>query len=105
MFARNVNIRIKPNGITDFNRTMEKEVLPLLQKQKGFRDELTLVSENGSEAVGISLWDRREDAEAYNRTTFPEVQKILSKVIDGAPRVQTYEVGSSTFHKVASRGV
>ena len=51
MFARNVNIRIKPNGITDFNRTMEKEVLPLLQKQKGFRDELTLVSENGSEAV------------------------------------------------------
>jgi hypothetical protein len=105
MFARNVNIRIKPNGITDFNRTMEKEVLPLLQKQKGFRDELTLVSENGLEAVGISLWDRREDAEAYNRTIFPEVQKILSKVIDGAPRVQTYEVGSSTFHKVAARGV
>ena len=105
MFARNVTIRIKPNGVAEFNRTMEKEVLPLLQKQKGFRDELTLVSENGLEAVGISLWDRREDAEAYNRTIFPEVQKILSKVIDGAPRVQTYEVGSSTFHKVAARGV
>jgi len=105
MFARNVTVRIKPNGVADFNRTMEKEVLPLLQKQRGFRDELTLVGENGSDAVGISLWDRKEDAEAYNRTTFPEVQKLLSKVIDGTPRVQTYEVGSSTFHKVAARGV
>lgn len=105
MFARNVTIRIKPNGVAEFNRTMEKEVLPLLQKQKGFRDELTLVSENGSDAVGISLWDHKEDAEAYNRSTFPEVQKILSKVIEGAPRVQTYEVGSSTVHRVAARGV
>ena len=105
MFARNVTVRIKPNGVADFNRTMEKEVLPLLQKQKGFRDELTLVSENESDAIGISLWDRKEDAEAYNRTTFPEVQKLLSKAIDGTPRVQTYEVGSSTFHRVAARGV
>lgn len=105
MFARNVSVRIKPNGVAEFNRTMEKEVLPLLQKQKGFRDELTLVGENGLDAVGISLWDRKEDAEAYNRTTFSEVQTILSKVIEGTPRVQTYEVGSSTFHRVAARGV
>jgi len=71
----------------------------------GFRDEISLVASNGSEAVGISLWDRKEDAEAYSRTAYSEVQRFLSKVSDGTPQVQTYEVGSSTFHKVAAHAV
>jgi len=54
MFARSVTIRLKPNSAVEFNRTMEKDILPLLQKQKGFRDEVSLVASNGSEAVGIS---------------------------------------------------
>jgi heme-degrading monooxygenase HmoA len=105
MFARCVTIPLKPNAVAEFNRTFEKEVLPLLQKQKGFRDELTLVALNGSEVVGISLWDQKEDAEAYNRTAYPDVQKLLAKVLEGTPRVQTYEVATSTVHKVAARGV
>jgi hypothetical protein len=105
MFARSVTIRLIPNSVAEFNRTMEKEILPLLQKQRGFRDEISLVASNGSEAVGISLWDQREDAEAYNRTTYSEVQKLLAKVSEGTPQVQTYEVGSSTFHKTAAHAV
>jgi heme-degrading monooxygenase HmoA len=105
MFARSVTIRLKPNFVAEFNRTMEKDILPLLQRQKGFRDEISLVASNGSEAVGISLWDQREDAEAYNRTAYPEVQRFLAKVSEGTPQVQTYEVGSSTFHKVAAHAV
>jgi len=103
MFARSVTIRLKPNSVGEFNRTLEKEVLPLLQKQKGFRDEISLVSSNGSAVLGISLWDQKDDAEAYNRTTFPEVQKLLAKVSEGTPQVQTYEVGASTIHKVAAQ--
>jgi len=103
MFTRSVTMRIKPNSVGEFSKTLEKEILPLLQKQKGFQDELTLVASNGSEVVGISFWDRKEDAEAYHRTAFSEVQKILSKVIEGTPQVQTYEVGLSTLHKTATR--
>jgi len=44
MFARSVTIRLKPNSVTEFNRTFEKEVLPLLQKQRGFQDEISLVA-------------------------------------------------------------
>ena len=102
MFARSVTMRLKPNAVAEFNRTLEKEVLPLLQKQKGFRDELALVSSNGSEVVGISLWDQKQDAEAYNRAVYPEVQKIFSKVIEGTPQVQTYEVSLFTIHKTAA---
>jgi heme-degrading monooxygenase HmoA len=104
MFARSVAVRLKPNSVAEFNKTLEKEILPLLRKQKGFRDEISLIASNGSEAVGISLWDQKEAAEAYNRTTYPDVQKLLAKVSEGTPQVQTYEVGTSTIHKTAARG-
>ena len=105
MFARCVTIHLKSNSVTEFNSTMEKDILPLLRKQKGFRDEISLIATNGSEAVGISLWDRKEDAEAYNRSTYAEVQKLLARVSEGTPQVQTYEVGTSTIHKTAARAV
>ena len=101
MFARNVSLRLKPNSVAELTRTLDKEIIPLLRKQKGFQDEIMFIATGGSEAVGISLWDEKENAEAYNRTTYPEVLKALEKVVDGTPRVQTYEVSNSTFHKIA----
>ena len=103
MFARHVSMRLKPNTLAEFTRTLENEVIPLLQKQRGFRDEIVLVVPGGTEAVGISLWDQKENADAYSRETYPEVQKLLAKVIEGTPRVQTYEVSNSTFHRIAAR--
>ena len=102
MFARSVTMRIKPSSVAEINKIVEKEVVPLLQKQKGFRDELVLVASNGSEVLGISLWDQKADAEAYQRTTYPEVQKILSRVVEGTPQIQNYDVSHSTIHRAAT---
>ena len=104
MFARSVAMQLKPNMAADFKRALENEVIPLLRKRHGFKDELVLIAPNGTDAVGISLWDNKENADAYQRETYPEVQKLLSKVLEGTPKVQTYEVSSSTFHKVAAGG-
>jgi hypothetical protein len=103
MFARHVSMRLKANTLTEFNRTIENEVIPLLQKQEGFKDEVVLRNSVGTETVGISFWDQKENAEAYNRNIYPEVQKLLAKVIEGTPQVQTYEVARSTVHKFAAR--
>ncbi len=103
MFARNVSLHLKPNSVTEFTRTLENEIIPLLRKQKGFQDEITLVAPGGLEAIGISLWDKKEEADTYSRTTYQEVQKSLSKVVEGTPQVHTYEVSNSTFHKIAAR--
>jgi len=81
---------------------IEKEVIPLLQRQKGFREEIVLTNPNGAEAVGISIWEQKENAEAYNREKFPEVQQLLTKVLDGTPQVKTYEVSHSTVHKLTA---
>ena len=101
MFARKVSMQLK-GGISEFTQTLEREVLPLLRKQKGFRDEITFVGPAGKEAFGISLWDQAENAESYNRGAYAEVAKALAKVIDGTPQVETYEVANSTFHKIAA---
>src|SRR5712692_4823448 len=103
MFSRNVSMHLKPNSVAEFTRTLDQEIIPLLRKQKGFQDEITFVVPNGSEAVGISLWEQKENAEAYNRETYPAVLKALAKVVEGTPQVQIYEVSNSTFHKIAAR--
>ena len=102
MFARRVSMQLKPNSIAEFTERLEKEVIPLLRKQKGFQDEITFVVPGGTEAFGISLWDNRENAEAYNRETYPGLTKILARVVEGTPKVETYEVSNSTFHKIAA---
>ncbi len=103
MFARTVSIRLKPNSIAAFTKLIEGETLPLLRKQKGFQDEITLFVPGGRDAVGISLWDQKESADAYNNNGYPEVLKALQNLVEGTPQVRTYEVANSTFHKIAAR--
>src|SRR5436853_5390401 len=102
MFARQVSMRLKPNSVKAFTDSIEKEIIPILRKQKGFQDEITFVVPGGTEAVAISLWDQKENAEAYGRAVYPQVLKALAKVVEGTPRVQTSEVSNSTFHKIAA---
>jgi hypothetical protein len=101
MFARNISIHLKTNMLSDYTRTFENEVLPLLRKQKGFQDEITLSNPGSLDVVAISLWENKANAEAYNTNTYPEVLKTFARMIDGTPRVQTFESVTSTFHKVA----
>ena len=103
MFARIVSMRLKSNNAAEFTQTIEQKILPILRKQKGFRDEVTFVQPNGTEAVGISLWDQKEHAEAYNSGGYSEVVRELSKLVEGTPRIQTFEVSNSTVHKIAAR--
>ena len=100
MFARRVTMHLKPNTVADFTRKLESDVIPLLRKQNGFQDELTFTTKDGKEAFGLSLWDRKENAEAYERGQYPQVLKMLEKVVEGTPRVETYEVSNSTCHKI-----
>jgi len=102
MFARNVSLRLKPNTLSEFTRIFEKEVIPMLRKQRGFRDEITFAVPGGLDVVAISLWDTKEYAEAYNTAGYPKVLKILDKVLDGTPKVQVSDVISSTIHKPAA---
>ena len=97
MFARNVSFRLKSNTHSDYTRTLENEILPLLRKQKGFKEELTLSNPGSPDAISISLWENKANADAYNTNAYPEVLKALARFIDGTPKVQTFEAVTSTF--------
>ena len=101
MYARNVSFRLKSNMQSEYTRTFENQILPLLRKRKGFKDEITLCNPGSQDAVSISLWENKNNADEYNTNTYPQVLKTLANVIDGSPRVQTFETVMSTFHNVA----
>jgi len=100
MFARSVSFRLKPGRAADFTELFDQDIIPMLRKQKGFQDEIAMVAPGGADAIGISVWDQKEDAEAYARGAYPGVLKTLMHVVEGTPRVQSYDVSNSTLHKI-----
>ena len=102
MFARRISRDLKPNTAKNFTDHLENEVIPILRKQKGFQDEMEFLAPDGAKVFTISLWDRKESAEAYARETFPKVEKIFAPFVEGVSRVETYEVPCSTCHKIGS---
>ena len=102
MFARSVSIRLKAKSVAEFTRAIEDRALPMLRRQKGFQDALTFVGPGGGEAVAISLWDERQNADSYGRNAYPDLLKALAALVEGTPQVQTFEVCNSTFHKIAA---
>ena len=101
MFARNISIHLKSNMLSDYTRVFDKDVLPLLRKQNGFKDEITLAGPGGVDVTAISLWDNKNDADNYNTNAYPKVLKTLARFIEGTPQVHTFDVVSSTFEKHA----
>jgi hypothetical protein len=102
MVARSISFHLKPGRAAEFTKILDKDVIPMLRKQKGFQDTIALVAPGGTDAVGISVWDLRENAETYGRNAYAGVLKALEQVVDGTPRVQTYDVCNSTFHKAGA---
>jgi heme-degrading monooxygenase HmoA len=102
MNARKVTIPLKANSVGEFMQTLEKDILPRLRNQKGFQDEITFLAPGTREVIAISFWDTQENEEVYARETYAEVLKALSKVLDGTPHVQSWQVLNSTSHKPAA---
>ena len=70
-FPRHVSFQLKSNMPPDYTRMLENEILPLLRKQKGFEDEITLSNAGSLDAIAISLWENKANVEAYDTNTYP----------------------------------
>jgi quinol monooxygenase YgiN len=92
-FARNVHFQFKTGKETELNNLFEKEVLPMLRKQDGFEEEVTLLNPKG--ANFISLWDNRQHADTYEKATYPQVLAKLNPYIVGTPTVEKYETATT----------
>ena len=69
--------------------------------QRALKDGIALSNPNDPDAIAISLWENKVDAEAYNTNVYPEVLKSVARMVDGTPKVHTFETVTSTLHKIA----
>ena len=132
MFARSIAMRLKPNSVAEFIQTLQNEIDPLLRKEQGFRGHIAFVVPDGTEAVAISFWDRKEGqisdndgrcegvATLANLVTSPpdvrvcEISKstsdnggLLRSFVhgEGVPHIEIYEVSRSIFRAIAAEGL
>jgi hypothetical protein len=102
MFTRRDILNIKSGSAAEAGRIFKDEVIPPLRRQKGMRHDDIFITPQLSEAVLNSYWDTRECAESYGRATYPAALKALSKVLEGTPQMETFNVSSATFHRLTA---
>src|SRR5439155_8333521 len=73
------------------------------KKQAGFVDEIVLVSDaERDRLLALSFWKTREDAERYHREQYNTVREKLQHLIDAELVIRTFDVHTSTGHKIAA---
>src|ERR1700676_5470202 len=103
MFTRVVEVSTTPGKSHELANRISERALPLLRQQAGFIDETVLTSETEPNRVmALSFWKTKEDAERYQREQFAKVTEILSHHLESAPAVRTFNVHTSTPHRIAA---
>ena len=90
--ARSVRFDIAKDRNEEFHKLFKSEVLPVLKKQDGFKDELLLVHDQ--HVLAISVWNNADAARKYETATYPQVDKALRPVMTGTPTIETYNFAS-----------
>ena len=103
MFTRIVEITAKAGKSHELANTIHEKVLPILNKQSGFVGETVLLSETEPNRIAaLSFWNKREDAERYHNKDYKTVRETLQHLLEVDPVVRTFNVHSSTSHKIAA---
>ena len=90
--ARSVRFDIAKDRNEEFHKLFKTEVLPVLKKQDGFKDELLLVHDQ--HVLAISVWNTADAARKYETATYPQVDKALRPVMTGKPTIETFDYAS-----------
>jgi heme-degrading monooxygenase HmoA len=90
--ARSVRFDIAADKNEEFHALFRNEVLPILKKQDGFKDELLLVQDQ--HVLAISVWNNMDSARKYESATYPQLDKALRPVMTGRPTVETFKFDS-----------
>jgi heme-degrading monooxygenase HmoA len=99
MFARKAFFRLKSISMSlDFRQAFDNEVLPLMRRQKGFVGLVMLANPGSLERITTSLWRSAADADSYDEHAYQQVLKILSRTVEGFPKIRTYDEVTFTLH-------
>jgi len=101
MFARTLELAVKAEKKPEFIKKTKAEIMPILNKQKGFVEILALDNEiELTKSLIITLWQTKLDAERYEKETFPKVKQILEPFLTVPPVVKIFNVEETIPEKM-----
>lgn len=101
MFTRVVAVRTKPGKARELTKSIHDKILPVLEDQQGFIDEILLVSDaEPDQILALSFWRSQEDAERYTHEQFPRINELISHLLESAPVSRTFNVDTFTSHNI-----
>jgi len=78
MFARFLEMTIKPDKKAEFTKKVKDEIVPILRTYKCFFDLIHLeVETEPTKFYSISFWHDKAEMEKYTKENFPKVKAIL----------------------------
>lgn len=78
MFARFLEMTIKPEKKPEFLKQVKADILPALKNYRGFLELIPLeVETEPTKFYAISLWHDKAEMERYTKEHFPKVKTIL----------------------------
>jgi len=103
MFTRLAEMTSKSGKSQDLANTINDRAVPILKKQRGFVDEIVLVSSGKpNQVLALSFWNKREDAEEYQREQYQKIHDTVRHLLETEPEIRTFDVHTSTTHKIAA---
>ncbi|HWR34844.1 MAG TPA: antibiotic biosynthesis monooxygenase [Clostridia bacterium] len=100
MFARIVEMSIRPDKINDFRTFATKDILPVLKKQNGFVDAMALIGDDSTHILSLTFWKTKADIERYERDDYANLIEKTKLLLNSEPKVRVYNVHTSTFHRI-----
>jgi hypothetical protein len=86
------SVESSPSGLNRKKRDslpIQDKILPILEAQPGFVDEIVLLSDTEPDQIlALSFWKSQQDAERYTHDQFPRVNELISHLVESAPGVE-----------------
>lgn len=100
MYSRVITCTIQPDKVNEFRNAVNDELLPRIQAQPGFLENVESCDPATGKYHCLTLWKSEADVRNYDRGLFQEIARRLAPLMEGAPDVQTLPVENASAQKM-----
>jgi quinol monooxygenase YgiN len=95
-FLRIVSLHLKPGKLTEYKELYERDIVPKLLATRGCQFTcLSTPTKSSNEAISVTLWNSRANAEEYERTgTFKKLLQNVSHTLSDLTQLTMQSAGS-----------
>ena len=100
MIVRLTYLNFLPGKIDEVKRIYHDDVVPVVKKQKGNLDcRMLEPSSPTDEFISMTVWDNKEDADAYNNSgTYKQLVDLVKHLYAKAPVLKIYSAEDVMEH-------